>query len=279
MVFAEVAQRAFAGDGLQPPHAAGDAALFQNLDQPDLAGGSGVRAAAQLGGEVADADDAHAVAVLLAEERHRLVLVDGDVDGHVLDDLDAIVAQDFLVGEVFDVLQLLVVERGEVREVEAQVAGIDQRARLLDVRAQHIAQRGVEQVRAGVVAHYAFSVIAVNLTYDLIACLDRVRAKDALSWSYCEDIYSAYGGFASENVRDNPTAILRPKDTAVADLSPCRRVEGSFFENNMKVAPEKSLGYAVVNGPSAKGAFDIYVVADVYDPRPMSQQVVSDKGQ
>ena len=73
-----------------------------------------MRAAAQLGGEVADADDAHAVAVLLAEKRHRLVLVDGDVDGHVLDDLDAIVAQDFLVGEVFDVLQLLVVERGEV---------------------------------------------------------------------------------------------------------------------------------------------------------------------
>ena len=112
-----------------------------------------MRAAAQLGGEVADADDAHAVAVLLAEERHRLVLVDGDVDGHVLDDLDAIVAQHLLVGEVFDVLQLLVVDAGEVREVEAQVAGIDQRARLLHMRAQHIAQRRVQQMRAGMVAH------------------------------------------------------------------------------------------------------------------------------
>ena len=67
MIFAEVAQRAFAGHGFETAHAAGDAALFQNFDQPDLAGGGGVRTAAQLGGEVADADDAHAVAVLLAE--------------------------------------------------------------------------------------------------------------------------------------------------------------------------------------------------------------------
>ena len=153
MVFAEVPQRAFAGHGLEPAHAAGDAAFFQNLDQADLAGRGGVRAAAQLGGEVADADDAHAVAVLLAEERHRVVLVDGDIDGHVLDHFDAIVAQHFAVGEVFDVLQFLVAERGEVREVEAQVRGIDQRTRLLHVLAQHLAQRGMKQMRAGVVAH------------------------------------------------------------------------------------------------------------------------------
>ena len=140
MILLELAQRALAGYGLQTPHAAGDAAFFQYLDQPDLAGRARVRAAAELGREVADADDPHAIAVLFAEERHRLVLVDGDVDGHVLDDLDAIVAQHFLVGEVFDVLQLLVVDAGKVREVEAQVAGIDQRARLLHMRAQHVSQ-------------------------------------------------------------------------------------------------------------------------------------------
>ena len=140
----------------------------------------GVRAAAQLGGEVADADDAHAVAILLAEQRHRLVLVDGDVDGHVLDDLDAIVAQHFLVGEVFDVLQLLVVERGEVREVEAQVAGIDQRARLLHMRAQHIAQRGVEQVRAGMVAHGRAADFVVDHGVDFVADVDGLLGDDAM---------------------------------------------------------------------------------------------------
>ncbi len=110
MVFAEVAQRAFAGDGLETTHATGDASLFQNFDEADFARRCGVRTSAKLGGEIADADDAHAVAVLLAEERHRLVFVDGDIDRHVFDDFDAIVAQDFAVGKVFDVLQLLVAE-------------------------------------------------------------------------------------------------------------------------------------------------------------------------
>ncbi len=134
MVFAEVAQRAFAGDGLETAHAAGDASFFQNFDQADFAGRRGVRAAAEFGGEVADANDANVVAVLLAEERHGLVFVDGNIDGNVFNDLDAIVAQDFFIGEVFDVLQFFVAERGEVGEVKAQVRGIDQRSRLLDVR-------------------------------------------------------------------------------------------------------------------------------------------------
>ena len=69
--------------------------------------------------------DANFVAVLFAEKRHGLVFVDGDIDGHVFDDFDAIVAQDFAVGEVFDVLQFFVGQRGEVREVEAQVRGMN----------------------------------------------------------------------------------------------------------------------------------------------------------
>ena len=40
-------------------------------------------------------------------------------------------------------------------EVEAQPVGRHQAARLLDVRAQGLAQRGVQQVGAGVVAHRA----------------------------------------------------------------------------------------------------------------------------
>ena len=58
---------------------------------------------------------------LLAEQRHGLVLVDGDIDRDVFDDFDLLVAQHFLVDDVFDVLQFLVRDRGEVREVEAQM--------------------------------------------------------------------------------------------------------------------------------------------------------------
>ena len=67
-----------------------------------------MRAAAQLGGEVTDANHADAIAVLFAEERHGFVLVDGNINWHIFDDFDAIVAQDFAIGEVFDVLQLFV---------------------------------------------------------------------------------------------------------------------------------------------------------------------------
>ena len=70
MIFPEVLQRTFAGDGLDAAHARRHAAFFQNLDQPDLAGGAGVRAAAQFGREIADLDHAHLVAIFLAEQRH-----------------------------------------------------------------------------------------------------------------------------------------------------------------------------------------------------------------
>ena len=51
-----------------------------------------------------------------------------------------------------DLVDLVARHRREVHEVEAQPIGRDQRARLLDVRAEHLPQRGVQQVGGGVVA-------------------------------------------------------------------------------------------------------------------------------
>ena len=48
--------------------------------------------------------------------------------------------------------QLLAADGREVHEVEAQPVRRDQRAGLLDVRAEHLAQRRVQQVRRGVIA-------------------------------------------------------------------------------------------------------------------------------
>ena len=44
------------------------------------------------------------------------------------------------------------IERGVVGEVETQARRFDHAAGLLDVRSEHLAQRGMEQVRSGVVA-------------------------------------------------------------------------------------------------------------------------------
>ena len=52
---------------------------------------------------------------------------------------------------------------GVVGEIEAQAARVDDAAGLLDVRAEHLAQRGVQQVGRGVVAHGGVAQIGVDL--------------------------------------------------------------------------------------------------------------------
>src|SRR5438128_2504068 len=117
MVFAEVMQRAFAGDGLNAAHARRNAGLVQQLNQADLAGGRGVRASAKFGGEVTDLDNADAVPIFFAEECHGFVLIDGDIDGNVGNSLNFGVAEDLFIDDVFDVLELFIGDGGEVRKI------------------------------------------------------------------------------------------------------------------------------------------------------------------
>ena len=61
-------ERGGARDGLDPAHAGRDGALRGDLKKTELPRALEMRAAAELRGEVADLDDPHALAVLLAEE-------------------------------------------------------------------------------------------------------------------------------------------------------------------------------------------------------------------
>src|SRR5208337_4070100 len=65
--FLELAQRAFAGDGLDAADTGGDAALIDDLAEADVAGAPDVRAAAEFLAEAGYLDHAHLLAVLLAE--------------------------------------------------------------------------------------------------------------------------------------------------------------------------------------------------------------------
>jgi hypothetical protein len=58
-----------------------------------------------------------------------------------------------LVHHALDLLQLALRHRLEVREVEAQAVGRDERALLRDVRAEHLAQGSMQQVRGRVIQH------------------------------------------------------------------------------------------------------------------------------
>ena len=100
--------------------------------------------------------DAHAVAVLLAEQRHGAG-ARAPPRGPSRSWLTARVGLHLLVDQVLDLLDLAVLDRAAVREVEAQVVGRHQRAGLGHVGAEHPAQRRVEQVRAGVVLAQALA--------------------------------------------------------------------------------------------------------------------------
>ena len=62
------------------------------------------------------------------------------------------IAQDLFVDDALDLEQLLASHGADVHEVEAQPVGRNQRARLLDVLAEHLSKRGMEQVSRCVVA-------------------------------------------------------------------------------------------------------------------------------
>ena len=68
-----------------------------------------------------------------------------------------------LVDDALDAIEIVARDRLEVHEVEAQAIGRDERAGLLDVRAEHLAQRGVEQVRRRVITPCGVADIDVDL--------------------------------------------------------------------------------------------------------------------
>ena len=167
-----------------------------------------------------------------------MVLVDGDVDGHVFEGFDAGVGEHFAVDDVFDLLQLFVGDLGEVGEVEAQAVGIDERAGLLDVRAEDLAQRGVEQVRAGVVAADGVAALAVDDGVDVIAdgeglLEDGLVRADAL-----------HGQDAAGDFGDGGVAVGRGEPAGVADLAAGVAVEAGVVEDDFDLVAGAGCGNA-----------------------------------
>ena len=137
------------GDRLDAPQVRADRALADDLDRADVAGRPHVRAAAELDRR-AGLEDAHDVAVLVAEEGDRAQLL--GLGLRRLEGPHRRVGQRLGVGQALDLLDLLGRDRLVVGEVEAQPVGRDERPGLLDVVAEHLAQRVVQQVGGGVVA-------------------------------------------------------------------------------------------------------------------------------
>ena len=154
-------------DRFDTTDARSDRGFGYNFEQADVAGVLHVRTAAKLGGEIAGADHADNVAVFLAEQRHRAEFF-RFVNRHFFG-LNRHGRQNRFVDFAFDGFKLVRRQRREVGEVETHVRGVDKLTCLFNMGAERIAQRRLQQVRRGVVAHGASAHIFVNLRRDRFA--------------------------------------------------------------------------------------------------------------
>ena len=142
-----------------------------------------MRAAAQFDREVLFGQPAHAehadfVTILLAEQRHRARL--DRFFGRHQPRRDRLIGADFGVHFGFNRRNVLGSQSGRLREIETQPVGRDQRALLCHMRAQPVAQRGVEQVRGRMVGADRIAALDVDRQPDGIAHLDRSRLDHRL---------------------------------------------------------------------------------------------------
>ena len=218
-----------AGEGFDAAYACADTTVADDLEVADEAGGGGMDAAAELfaeavvdvGGGVADFDNADIGGVLLAEDGHcaglqRLLVghfvgVDGDVVADAGGD-------EFLHGG-----ELAGGGSVGLGVVEPQPFGRDERAGLMDVVAEDAAQGGVEEMGGGVVAHEAVAPVEGDAGLNGFADGDATRGDDA-------DV--AVEVAALLRVGDANLAIREDERSGVALLAAALGVEGRSGEDD-----------------------------------------------
>src|SRR5262249_47032122 len=143
--------------------ASGDGLLAGDLEDANVPGTVNVGAAAKLLGveatrglRVGDGDDADVVLRVFVAEEGQGSGIEGVLErGHIR--LEFGVEANLLVDLLLDVAELFGVHGGEMGKVEAQAFGPVERAGLLDMRAKDVAQGGVDEVRARVIALDVFA--------------------------------------------------------------------------------------------------------------------------
>ena len=180
-------------------------------------------AAAQLNGEIARADNAHDIAVLLAEQSHCAELL-RLFNGH-LACLDRNTLEDDLVDLALYRLELIARESGEMGEVEAHFLAVDKLSRLLNVAAEVLSEGCLEQMSRGVVAAGCFALFNIYLSADLIAESDTVSA-----YEFCDMEYDSVGGLARSG--DLERRVFGSDNARVARLSAALAIERGLVEHN-----------------------------------------------
>ena len=124
--------------------------------------------------------------------------------------VDRRVPDDLLVDDALDAIELVARDRLEVHEVEAQAVGRDERARLLDVGAEHLAQRGVEQVRRRVIAARRVADVGVDLGGDDVARAKRAARHTRTRWARGKSLRTDARACPSTRGRARRAREMRP---------------------------------------------------------------------
>ena len=225
-----------AGQRFDSAHARCDAVLGQDLELADLAGVLYMRAAAELGGELAHLDDADFVAVFLAEQRHGAALL-GILNAHDCG-LDVKTFGNLLVYEIFHSLDLFRRHRLEVAEVKSGAVGILVGSLLLDVCAQNDAQCLLHEVGRAVVSAGVAAVLRVDLESDHVAHLEHAACHYAdvrdLGTCHMLGLLDLEGALSADDLAD------------IADLSAHGAVERCFLcDDRGAHAVGHSLGHLI----------------------------------
>ncbi len=220
--------------GLDPADAGPDRALADDRHETDVAGAGRMGAAAEFDriDRVRGApprlapshrDDPDFVAVFLAEQGARAAgacIVDRHEPRH-----DGLVLQDDPVGDLLDLRQFFRRDRLLVREVEAQPVAVDERSLLGDMRAQHLAERLVQQMGRRMVGPDGATAGVIDLRHERHAgsdgTLDDLDVMD-------EEIAELLAG-----IRHSKRDTRRRQRARVADLATGLAVERRLIEQEL----------------------------------------------
>ena len=220
----QISQRVVAGDGFDTSDACRHTRLGHDLEQANVPAALHMGAAAEFAAR-ADVEHADLIAVLFAEQHHRaelLRLFERQYPG-----LRRRIGQHLGVDQGLDLSHLLIGDRRVVREIEACSLGVDQRALLLHMRAQHFAQCLVHQVRRAVVAHGLGALLGVDAGDEAVADLDLALDDAAL--------VAKHRGLDLGRVLDDHARARVAQLAGVADLATALGVEGRVVERDHHV--------------------------------------------
>jgi hypothetical protein len=196
-----------------------------------------VRAGAQLSRDVAYVDDAHPLAVPLAKQRgrpRRLRLGPARVP-HV----HLRVVQKSVVDERADLVELRLADGGEVREVQSQPPGIDERPVLPHVMAQHPPQHRVQHVRRRVRPCHRRPAVGIHQRPHVLPRPD-LAGHDATG----VHVQAAGAGPGAADVDDRP--VGRPEAAGVADLPARLGIERAAPQDHI----DRVAGFDALHGPA-----------------------------